>query len=693
MGEPRLGYVTAVLISTEESHPLYVFGPDSLRNAQETHLRAWLFSERTTMNGQQGAEQGGQSAQEAHLAYLLNSAQGQAGLMGFHGAGAALLGGQRMGYGAADANLEEQILQRASALRAEALMQQQQQQQVHQRQHHLGAALAALQQQQQLSALTGLNQTHLAALSAQEQEALIGRAAALRELGIAGGGGLPGAGMDRLQQLELNRLEELERRRQQIAALAGLSGGVANARPAEVPSGTETLNDNSVKGEPVPSVEKSAATSAEKSVEDLRKTPGTVIVPCRARGMPMDHNFKTAYFVISEDAKHGEDLVCSYFACRNGGVKFRYCAHCMAPVAKRNFCRRHDHGMSAKTGTELKDEEEDDASMEDADGAVKEDLHAATKKAEKVGGSLDILSKAAAGTVAETNGTNGAKRKKSSEGDNEEEEELVGISNKRIKMWSGLLAKRPRTRDPRHLSSWLNEVLTVSDFETPFDQIEEDGIKNEVSNTPTKKHKSEKEGDPSLSSLKKEKKSKSKAEKKKKKASKPADGASKAKKEKIDTKASEKFPAATDKKTEKAKEPETKPSLTVDSDAAKDSEEKEKSSEDKDAEEEKKSSTDESTAISEKLTEKDAEKGAAKEDETDAKLTEEDPKENEDAKSDGIEKSSSPVPSEEQGSKKENGTEESAKHDDEEGFAESFTAWRDRKKEKAIKKGPGSLKK
>ena len=40
--------------------------------------------------------------------------------------------------------------------------------------------------------------------------------------------------------------------------------------------------------------------------------------------MPMDHNFKTAYFVISEEAKHGEDLVCSYFACRNGGVKFKY---------------------------------------------------------------------------------------------------------------------------------------------------------------------------------------------------------------------------------------------------------------------------------------------------------------------------------------------------------------------------------
>lgn len=260
------------------------------------------------MNGQQGADQGGQSAQDAHLSYLLNSAQGQAGLMaGFPGAGALLA--QRLGYNVHDVNLEEQILQRASALRAEALMQQQQQQ-AHQRQNHLGAALAALQQQQQLNSL--------AALSGPEQEALLGRAAALRELGLAGGASLPGAGMDRLQQLELSRLEEFERRRQQLAALTS--------------STSETLNQDSLKSEPgIAAEEKPAAvTSSEKTPEELRKTPGTVIVPCRARGMPMDHNFKTAYFVISEDAKHGEDLVCSYFACRNGGVKFKYCGHCMS---------------------------------------------------------------------------------------------------------------------------------------------------------------------------------------------------------------------------------------------------------------------------------------------------------------------------------------------------------------------------
>jgi hypothetical protein len=254
-----------------------------------------------TMNGQHSNEQGGQGGQESHLSFLFNAANGQHNLMGYPG-GVNMGGGQGLRYG--DASLEEQILQRASALRAEALMQQQQQHQ--QRQHQLSAALAAFQQQQ-LSAL-GLN-PNLAALmqarSAEDQEALLGRAAALRELGIGGGPSGPGGvmqvgaggGMERLQQLELGRLEELERRRQQLAALSNLSGG---GRPSEIPP-AEQMGQESVKSNSEPPPPKEAhrdlTANAEKSKDDLRKTPGTVIVPCRARGMPMDHNFKVSLFV------------------------------------------------------------------------------------------------------------------------------------------------------------------------------------------------------------------------------------------------------------------------------------------------------------------------------------------------------------------------------------------------------------
>ena len=435
------------------------------------------------MNGQQGSDQPGHASQEAHLAYLLNSAaaggHGAAGLLGYPG---ALSAAQRMGFGGGDAtSLEEQILQRASALRAEAFLQQQQQhhqQQSQQRQHQLGAALAALQQQQQLAAL-GMTPGHLSGLSAKEQEMFFGRAAALRELG----NGASGATMDRFQQFELGRLEELERRRHQLAALAGYSGASIGPRPAEIASTADKLQE-STKSESRPASKATIASSpavsthdSHKTKDDLRKTPGTVIVPCRARGMPMDHNFKTAYFVIAEDTKHGEDLVCSYYSCRNGGVKFRYCAHCMAPVAKRNFCRRHDHGLSDKLPT---NEGDDDESMEESKGYVEAEVTESTKS---MTSSLDILSNAATCTIAAPvkakPATAAPPKSAKAEGvattmakeDEYDDAEVdpAHISQKRRNAWSLLLDKRPRTKDQRHLSSWLNEVLVVSDFDNDFE--------------------------------------------------------------------------------------------------------------------------------------------------------------------------------------------------------------------------------
>ena len=88
----------------------------------------------------------------------------------------------------------------------------------------------------------------------------------------------------------------------------------------------------------------------------------TILVPCRARGMPVEHNPKTAHFRISEDMKHGTELVCSFPACRKAGIKFCYCAFCQTPVAKRNFRKRHMHDnaetnnstVASKDGTSVK---------------------------------------------------------------------------------------------------------------------------------------------------------------------------------------------------------------------------------------------------------------------------------------------------------------------------------------------------
>jgi hypothetical protein len=304
---------------------------------------------------------------------------------------------------------------------------------------------------------------------------------------------------------------------------------------------------------------------------------------------------QTAYFVISEDAKHGEDLVCSYFACRNGGVKFRYCAHCMAPVAKRNFCRRHDHGMSAKAGGGENNDEDETTSMDHSDvDAHKEEPEEAASQAKKdiappkvspkktseagkvavkvekekeaAASSLDVLSKAATSSflmqaepskAEESEG----KRKKPAEDEEPEETtdeaELANISGKRRKMWSALLIKRPRTKDPRHLSSWLNEVLTVSDFETPLEQAEPPSPKvfsSESPTPPTEKSKSQKESDGRPSGKEKEKKSAEKERKKRKIDSKSAeDGGptTKARKEKEEKPSKKATDSSSEKKSPK----------------------------------------------------------------------------------------------------------------------------------------------
>lgn len=67
-------------------------------------------------------------------------------------------------------------------------------------------------------------------------------------------------------------------------------------------------------------------------------------IPCKARGMPEDHNSENAYFEISFETMHGKILACSHRDCAMSGRRFRYCAVCALPVAKRNFMKRHAHG-------------------------------------------------------------------------------------------------------------------------------------------------------------------------------------------------------------------------------------------------------------------------------------------------------------------------------------------------------------
>jgi hypothetical protein len=234
-------------------------------------------------------------------------------------------------------SLEEQLL----------MYQQQQQQQAQQQQHHAYGGHQAqsglfsqirdqrnmfsqLGQQQQLANLLGLgggggggggsNPNDMrAALAAQLRQSqsqapqftqadllALSRSGALQ--GILGGGGGHGGGgggggsNQYASEIEgMQRLEELERRQRLLAASKNAAGRPMDAemyRPEPAPEPRMPRPPDKQQYPPRPSAikleadEPVAPPMAESNKEEVEKAPGSVIVPCRARGMPMDHNFK-----------------------------------------------------------------------------------------------------------------------------------------------------------------------------------------------------------------------------------------------------------------------------------------------------------------------------------------------------------------------------------------------------------------
>lgn len=119
--------------------------------------------------------------------------------------------------------------------------------------------------------------------------------------------------------------------------------------------------------------------------------PGGVhhlLVPCRARGTPADHNAKTAHFVVTHNMAHGADLICSYDSCRKSGVKFKFCAVCQMPVAKRSFRNRHKHGdvfgkLLLSADFEEEEDDTDDESEEEEEEEGQEEIHYSTSSKSK----------------------------------------------------------------------------------------------------------------------------------------------------------------------------------------------------------------------------------------------------------------------------------------------------------------------
>jgi hypothetical protein len=168
------------------------------------------------------------------------------------------------------------------------------------------------------------------------------------------------------------------------------------------------------------------------------------------------------------------NLAGSYFACRNAGIKFRYCSHCKVPVAKRNFRKRHKHGGDDIRGG-------DDSGDEEA--ANKKGIPAQITAKCEVAHDGDGLSSQSADSNGHDKQTElgiqqGLVRssmrsfEKKSKANNSGVAALGPGDDKitpaRQNRWTSLLAKRPATKDGDSMSAWLMEVLAVSDLDTPL---------------------------------------------------------------------------------------------------------------------------------------------------------------------------------------------------------------------------------
>jgi len=183
--------------------------------------------------------------------------------------------------------------------------------------------------------------------------------------------------------------------------------------------------------------------------------------PCRARGMDQGHNFDSAYFTVPDGLDHGADLYCSYRACRAEGCKFRYCAVCKAPAARRNFRKRHGHGEHPKdkgnkeeTCTEKKEEvDPQESSHETSEKNISEVLHDATESSK-----LPEELKTDSDPVDATS----VKSSKVRPRPDDSYEELLKTEDLN-NCWDKLLISRPDASEKPLMDAWILKVTALNE--------------------------------------------------------------------------------------------------------------------------------------------------------------------------------------------------------------------------------------
>ena len=179
--------------------------------------------------------------------------------------------------------------------------------------------------------------------------------------------------------------------------------------------------------------------------------------------------------MIPEDIKHGDGLICSYPACRNRGVKFLYCSYCRDPVAKRNFRMKHSHSEGEEGNGKAPKEEKSFSRNYKSNGNDNDDDEEIMPLTTTVVSSSSHHSSMASESLSRSMPLKGSKRPMGeitglSTVDNMIAKKLAKIDSKRHYAWETLLGSRPLTEDGDEMSSWLMQVLCLSDLKMPLQE-------------------------------------------------------------------------------------------------------------------------------------------------------------------------------------------------------------------------------
>jgi len=186
---------------------------------------------------------------------------------------------------------------------------------------------------------------------------------------------------------------------------------------------------------------------------------------------------QSAYFTIPDGLDHGADLYCSYRACRAEGCKFRYCATCKAPAARRNFRKRHGHGeykprskaVSSKKTTPAAADADADADVDAGEKIMQEVFHDAgadpTPKTTPApapvcrGAGADTTPKTSPDPAPDpTPAPDWRSKVRPRSGEDDEEMDSDALNE----CWDALLKSRPDVKDGTDMDAWLLRMTALT---------------------------------------------------------------------------------------------------------------------------------------------------------------------------------------------------------------------------------------